>query len=293
MTLREGEFDLDGYRFGTADNDAIILSGGLDTGAPGLRTQDFASPVDDGGFFGRDYLDGPLWSFTLGVLDDEDVYTRLAEIASAWRAEAIRKTPGAVSTLRLKRNGKTYRVYGRARRFGVSPAEIADEQWQIVEADFQVADPFMYADEEESLNLSLLNTSEPGEGIVLPATLPAELGRSSTADHGVISVESVDPTPFRVKVIGPNTGTLSDITLSGPGFEFRIDTTVAYDEQVIIDTRAQTITKNSTPIPGSLKRPSRLNARLTPGTSAVSFRASDPSRTGSAVITWRPTYPIL
>lgn len=291
--LREGEFDLDGYRFGTADNDAIILADGLDTGSPGIRANDFDNPVGDGGGFGRDYLNGPTWNFTLGVVDDEDVYTTLADIAAVWRNEEIRHRPGAVSVLRFKRAGRTYRVYGRPRRFGVSPAEIADTEWQIVATDFQVGDPFMFADAEETVTLSLARTTEPGEGLVLPATLPATLSRSSNKDNGVVTVRSIEPVPFRLRIDGPVTGAITDMHVTGPGFEYRLKGSLRYDESLVIDTRQETIRKNGVPVPGMLLPPSRLNARMRTGTNPVTFSADDPTRTATFALSWRPTYPIL
>lgn len=291
-SLLEGEFELDGYRFGTPENPAVILAGRLDTGAPALCTQDADNPVGDGGLFGRDYLSGPTWAFTLGVRHGEDVYTTLAELAAVWRNGDVRTKPGAVSTLRFRRHGKTYRAYGRPRRFGVVPSEVADPEWQVIEADFQVAEPFMYSDDEDFLLLSLIE-SAPDGGLVLPAELPWELDRTTNTGHGVITVESVIPAPFVLEVSGPTVGSLSKVRVSGAGWEIGLDLTIAYDETVVVNTRDMTVTKNGVSVAGALTRRSRLSARLQPGTQEVRLEGNDPSNTATARLSWRATSPIL
>lgn len=290
--LLEGEFELDGYRFGTPENAAVILEGGLDTGAPSIRTQDVDNPVGDGALFGRDYLSGPTWSFTLGVRDDEDLDETLAELAAVWRNEAVRQSPGAESVLRFRRRGKTYRVYGRPRRFGIKPAEVADDGWQEVDADFQVAEPFMYLDEEETLDLYLIDAAPDG-GLVLPAVLPWELERTTNSGHGVITVQTIAPAPFVLEIFGPQVGALSNVRVAAPGWEIALDTSIAYDEKIVVDTRAMTATKGARSVAGGLSRRSRLSARLRSGHQEITFSGNDPSNTARARLSWRATSPIL
>lgn len=291
--LLEGEFELDGYRFGTPDSDVIVLEGGFDTGAAELRTQYADNPVSDGGYFGRDYLSGPTWAFTLGVRDDENVYSTLAELARVWRSEEVRKTPGALSVLRFRRGGDTWRVYGRPRHFGISPGEVADDTWQIVDADFRVADPFMYRDEEADQVIPLIEPASSG-GVVLPAVLPWELARNTNAGSRIIDVQSVEPAPFTLTIYGPQVGSLSKIRVAGDGWEFDLDTSIAYDDWIVIDTYAMTAKrKNGLSVAGALSRKSRLNARLQPGLQQITFTGTDPSNTARVRIAWRSTHPIL
>lgn len=291
--LLEGEFDLDGYRFGTPDNAATILEGGFDSGAPDIAANDVDNPVGDGGFFGRDLLRGPTWGFTLGVRDDEDVYTTLADLARVWRNEAIRTTPGATSVLRFKRRGQTYRVYGRPRRFGLVPADVADHEWQIVEADFKVADTVMFLDEPHEVALTI-GEAEPDQGLILPETLEWVLGHASATTSVVVNVQTLDPAPFEVFLTGPTTGALSSIVLEGPGWTLDFGSTVVSAGEVLhVDTRAATALLDGVSVAGSLSRRSRLNARLLNGSSSVTFTATDPSGTATARLVWRGTTPIL
>lgn len=294
--LFEGEFELDGYRFGTPDSDVVILEGGLDTGAPSIAVNDIDNPVGDGGHFGRDFLRGPTWAFTLGVRDDENVDRTLAELARVWRNEAVRTTPGAVSTLRFKRNGIAYRVYGRPRRFGVAPAEVADPGWQIVEADFRVAEPLMYRDEAEEVTITLdAPPEEEDEGVILPEVLEWYLGRDSASKTVILAVQTLDPAPFEVYIEGPQTGGLSNFKLEGPGWEIDFGVTVVSPGSTLhVDTRAATALLDGKSVANStMSRRTRLNARLLNGASSVTFTGADPSGTAKARIVWRATSPIL
>lgn len=295
--LREGEFDLDGYRFGTPENAVIILEGGFDTGAPEVRAQDADNPVGDGGLFGRDYLSGPTWSFTLGAADPEaeDVYTVLEDLARAWRNPAVRTTPGAVSTLRFRRGGRTWRVYGRPRRFGLVPGDTADGAWAQVQADFKCEGPVMYEDEAQEVTVSLGQVTQTDPGLVLPETLEWVLGGHGASGEVIANVRTLDPAPFEVYIIGPAVeGALSQISVHGPGFDIELPgLALAPGEQVHIDTRARTILKDGVSVAAYLSRRSRLDACLLAGPSSLAFYGVDWTGTSRARFVWRATRPIL
>ena len=72
--LVEGEWELDGYRFGGGGESrrpVFVLASPLDYGDPALRTQDVDAPGRDGVMVGRDYLGGAEIQMTLGVIDDK------------------------------------------------------------------------------------------------------------------------------------------------------------------------------------------------------------------------------
>lgn len=289
--LKEGQWELDDYVFGTPEDNVTVMHGGFDSGSPEHRTQDADRPGYDGGVFGVDYLSGPTWSFTLGVRDDENVYETLSTLARVWRNEAIRKTPGKLSILRFNRNGQTYRVYGRPRRFGVVPADVADNQWQIVEVDFKVESPVMYKDSLVFANVRLNEVTEP-DHVILPETLEWVLGQHSATSTVTLEVQSLDPAPFEI-VVRSNSGHLSNWSVSGPGWTVESTFVIPPDRYVLIDTRAMTAMYYGTSIAGSLSRETRLNARLWTGPSLITFTGTDTSRTASATVRYRPTLPIL
>lgn len=290
--MEEGQFELDGYVFGAPGDPVVVLEDGLDTGAPSIRTNDAPNPVGDGGYFGRDFLDGPTWAFTLGVQDDEDVYTTLADLARVWRNEAVRKTPGAESILKFRRGGKTYRVYGRPRRFGVNPGATADNQWQIVEADFKMHDTVMYADESRREVLRLGDPT-PDDGLVLPETLAWDLGTQSTSTWRSVSVSTFEPTPFLLEIRGPASGAMSQVTVEGMGWAFDLDMAIPANNVVRIDTRDMTAQMQNESVAGALSRRSRLNARITSGNFPFFMSANGDTMGAYTRVTWHTALPIL
>lgn len=289
--MLEGQFQLGSLVFGRPEDDVTVLTSGFDRGNSEPRTQDIDNPVGDGGMFGRDYVAAPSWGFTLGVKADSDVRAILDNLAATWRADSIRTTPGAVTTLRYMEAGRERIVYGRPRRYAETPNEVADNEWQIVETDFKLADPYCYDAAQNTLRMTLLETASNG-GLVLPAVLPFELGRSSSTRSGVINVEGTASTPLTVEIRGPVSGVLSNPSVTGPGFAITLNATVAYDQTIVIDTRAKTVKRNGVSIAGALSRYSRLDARLRTGTSEVAFAGSDPSNTATATFKWRSAYPL-
>lgn len=286
--MNDGEFILDGYAFGTADHDVIVLADGFDTGSVSSRTQD--ADVRDLTLFGRDYLTGPTWAFTLGI-DHDAADSVLFDLARVWRNPAVRTVPGQLSTLQFKRNGKEYRVYGRPRNFGVTPADVASTDWQIVAADFRTDSPYMYDNAPQTYTLALGEVTED-EGLILPETMPWLLGGETASGTAVLNVQTLDPTPFEV-FITPGTAPLSDISVEGPGWAIDVDTTVHPGSVLRIDTRRMTVDVNGASVAGRLSRRSSLAARLWSGVSTVSFVGIDTSGTATAQFVWRGSYPII
>lgn len=295
--LVEGEWELDGYRFGGGGESrrpVFVLASPLDYGDPALRTQDVDAPGRDGVMVGRDYLGGAEIQMTLGVIDEADVWARLAEVAAVWRA-GNRREPGTLSTLRVMRNGRALRAYGRPRKFSVKPTDVNNDEVQQVDVSFTVTDPYWYRETprqtSNSITLRLVTASSDG-GLVLPAVAPLELRPGSQKRTGSVRVDSVVPAPFRVTVKGPTTGALSNIKLAGKGWVIETSASLAWDQTLAIDTRLGTIQRNGVHIPGTLSRASRLNARLQPGAQTISFTGSDLSNTASATLEWLDATPM-
>ena len=283
----EGNMTLDGFSFGAPDNNVVILEDGFDTGYAANRIQDAEMPRADGVLFGRDYLDSPTWAFTLGVRDDDNVYDTLSRLADAWRADRVRTTPGAVSTLKFNRGGKSYVVFGRPRRFAVTPAKTADAEFQIVEADFKLVDPFVYGGTENSLRMGLLETASTG-GVVLPQTLPWSLAGGDGSRKGVVTVEGYTDTPIKVKIYGPSSGVLRNPKVVAPGFHVQLNTDVKPNEVITIDTRSRTVIRqDGVSMAGYLTARSRLGTKLRPGSTEFTFSGEDASYTSEVEFLWR------
>ena len=283
----EGNLTLDGYQFGGPDSKVVVLEDGFDTGYAANRTQDADMPRGDGVLFGRDHLESPTWSFTLGVRDDEDVYTVLGELADKWRADNVRNRPGAYSTLKFNRGGKSYVVYGRPRRFAVTPAKSADNQFQIVEADFKLLDPYVYSGTQNSLKMGLIETASTG-GVVLPQTLPWTLAGGTGERKGIVTVEGFTPTPLIVRIYGPTAPTtLSDPEIKAPGFYLKLSTQIKSGQMVEVNTRTRTVMSDGNSMAAYLTPRSRLGTRLNPGSTEFTFSGTDSSYTSQVEFLWR------
>lgn len=292
--LRDEQWEIDGYLFGEWTEAVVKAGGGLDLGSSDSRTQDVDYPQADGGLMGRDYLSGPEIQFTLAIRDPDDVWARIAAMDAVWRNPAIRQTPGAMSTLRYARNGKVYRFLGRGRKWAPVAADVANNHLQQIACSFKCAAPEMYLEGDtaanNSLTLQLVESPSDG-GWVWPVVWPVELRANSQAKTGQVIVGGTRPAPFKVVIHAPITGTLSKISLSGPGWEITTSQTIIGGQTITVDTALDTITMGGMSIAGTLTYDSDTNARLQPGSQIIQFNATDPSNTAYAVVTWMDTYP--
>lgn len=286
---------LDGYEFGTREHPVVILTGGYDPGATDSRTQDVENPVGDGNLFGQDWLTAPEMAFSMAVVRDtaEQAHAALAELASAWRADKVRKSPGAVSTLRFYRGGRWWRVYGRPRKFAARPKEFSQERVQLVEATFKLALPVVEVDAGPNNTITLQLVAGPADGgLVLPAEVPFLLQPSSQGRENYTTVKGSVPAAFALDIKGPVSGALTNARVYGPGWSFSIGQPIAWDQTVRIDTRTQTVTINGAQRPGLIGPRDRLTARLALGNQTIGFTGQDPTNTATATLSWRDHLPI-
>lgn len=283
MTLLNGQFQIGDIVFGLPEDDIVILESGLDTGYAATRDQDTEMPRADGILMGRDYLDSPTYAFTLGIKNRQTVN----ELATAWRADHIRTKAGALEELYFRRADEDYVVYGRPRRFAVSPAKFEDEEWFQIEADFRLIDPFVYSGEQHSLRMGLIEMASTG-GLVLPETLPWTLAGGSGQRKGVVTVDGYTPTPLTVRIYGPRTSTtLSNPKITAPGFHVELDTDIHSNQIVEIDTRTRTVISDGISLAGYLTPESRLGTKLLPGSTEFTFSGIDSSYTSEVEFLWR------
>lgn len=295
--LGEGE----GIVFGNGTPN-IVLADGLDYGASEARVQDVERPHGDGLLMGRDYYTPPEWSLTIGVgaMSHTDVWGPLYRLQQAWRADGTRSEPGALSVLRFRRRGVTYRVLGRPRKFGIQPGNRKNDEFQTVVATFQLADSEYYIEADSgSANRNRLVLRQTGPpimtGMRFPSRFPWRFGGSATGTRsGVVTVGGFLSAPFTATIFGPPAGTTaSGFRLSGDGWEIKTSATLAYDRSLIIRTAQATITdEGGNSLAGTLSRRSRLTARLRPGQQQIKFEVDhDPTGSSYAVIDFYDTVP--
>lgn len=285
ITLGDGEWELDNFLFG-GPGSPFEVAPATDIGGFDLEQDDVGLPGAPGVIPTESTFRSATWTF--------EIYTKartpavaldaIRNFSAAWRKSATAKT-AQVSTLRHSFAGRTTLVYGRARRISSPRTDSETRQGHAaVTAQFTVTDPIVYSDVESSLALELVQATDGGA--VWPVTWPVTWGSSSIARQGIVYVEGDASVPFSITVNGPVTGQCSDITVTGPGWAIDVPGPLAFDEQLIIDTRAMTAT-----IGGHhgivMSRRTRLTARLQPGPSEITFSCTDATLTARATIAWR------
>lgn len=256
-----------------------------DLGAPDVETDDASRPRADGVMFGVDYFGGRTIGFDISVAgaNEADARARLAVLTKAWRADAVRRTPGAVTTL----TADTGRVtFGRPRRFASVDTFLPEGLTEVV-ADFACADPLWYG--QENLSTVAL-TPPPGGGLIAPLAEP--LATTSTSDRSTALVVGGEvPTWPVFEIAGPITNPVVEIVGL---FKMEFRTTLAYDETLVVDTRpwARTILRNGASVAGSLTRTSaRLSqAAIPPGAYEMVLRGASEPGTANVRAIWRDAY---
>lgn len=292
--MLDGQFELDGYKFGHPDDPCVVLTDGWDHGKYEIRDQDKLMPFTDTRMFGRDYRTPGTWTFTIGVRDPAGgtVYEHLTDLARAWGAESKRLVPGEVSTLKYRRNGETRIAYGRPREFIIEPDGVWDNHWKLVTCTFQLSDPYTYGGTLNELTLDLVNTST-STGLVFPTGFPWVFERTTNVREGVVNITTGMPTPFRLVIRGPITGSARDFSIqSSTGWQMKFPTYLTDRGNIVVDTMMGTAKRNGRAF-GAASALTSYRARLEPGPQEISFRVDDPSYTATATLQWRDVSPII
>ena len=285
--LIEGQYELDGYLFG-AGTPVTVLQDGDVTEAVESRDQDIDRPAGDGVLFGRDYLTAPGREFIV-MIEAADAAAEFARLRAAHRADEVRTVPLAVSTLRWRRDGRTYRAYGRGRNFlqMVKGRPVASLRW--AQFQFRYRDALTFDDDPQTVELGLVAASL-SSGFTLPRTLPWVLGTIDGQRAGVVTVAGDAAVPFTAVIRGPLVGVASSIVVKGPGWRLDFGSlTLAPGQTITVDTSGVgSALRDGVSVAGALSRSSTLTGRIHPGLAEFEFSASDTSATASAVVTWRP-----
>lgn len=144
------------YYFGREVDPVAVILGGWDMGKTSWRTQDAQAPGSDLVMMGRDYVAPKQWTFQFVVNADGRARDVLEELARVWRADTARLTPGAVVPLRYGRPGDVQRVvFGRPREFTEQSLDVWSDDYALVTAVFDLADPTVYDADQSAVVLRM------------------------------------------------------------------------------------------------------------------------------------------
>lgn len=290
IELNDGEWELGGVVAGsTRDYDVIVLDAA--PGNPVWVNNDRDVPGSEQRNFGADTEHGPTWTFEFLISTDDGPSARAAlrALTAAWKPRAQLRTAGAVETLRYRAAGQTRRLYGRPRGFAPSDWSGIDQGIIVATSQFVTADPYHYDDQTRDTSLTIF--AAPAAGFSFPVTFPFTTTPGGTRQGVIADTGGTAPTPARITFYGP----ISNPRLDGNGWSVGLDTAIAADKWVTIDTRTRTVLHaDGGSYAGYLTRGTWLrDVRLNPGPEDIAFRGADPTGTARVVIEWNPAHETL
>lgn len=253
------------------------------------RTQDVDNPVGDGRLMGRDRLTPGRATLNVLVLGEDaaEVETHRRAFTRAWNTAVNRTRPGAVTHLDWRDGGRTTRVYGRPRTVATVNTDSRHGLLRLTAAfDLSEAAVYDVGSGPRSVRIDLIPPG--GGGLTAPLTAPL-MATGMPVRQGIIQDTGGDaPTPFRVVFRGP----ISNPWLRGPGWEVRLNTSLAWDETVTVDTRTGTVVsslgRNMKPFLGARSR--LRDATLKVGSTELTFGGNDPTATAFVEVQWTPAF---
>ena len=285
--MRSREFILDGHPFGGEHPVGLIA---WETPSITDKTGD-AERAGHGLIAGRDRKRGTLWRFKLTTPythTEMDARDALVALAAVWAASAD-LPPGGLQTLRYKTADRWRRVYGRARAWAPEEGSPLVSRGRIdVEADFQVMEPWVYDDDEETLTFVVA----PGvsQGLVFPSAPPFNWSKEGSPQAKFATVDGDAPAPVVVTFEGP----VLDPWVEIGGARVALTGTVPAGRAVTVDSRSfETVwSKGASGSAGGMLAPrTRLaDARLSPGRQTVNVGGVDVTGTAKVSVSWRPTW---
>jgi hypothetical protein len=254
--------------------------------APEIVTDDSSVPRGDARRFGQDFLGGTTIAFELSVngsTEDED-RALLGRLRAAWRADAVRSTPGAFATLKAHTGRYTY---GRPRQL-TADDRFAHVGRSDVIASFETADDLWYGPQESA---RVRFVAETVGGFVFPLVSP--FTTTATSDRSqVFTVEGELPTWPIVDIAGPHSAV--EVELLGV-WRQRYPVTIPEGRVLRIDTRpwVRTARLNGSNVGAPTRDSSRMSEMsIPPGRHELALRGSSPTGTSSATVYWRPAYHV-
>lgn len=299
--LEDGQYEVDGFVFGAGTPYVVTL---FDDDGLTVRPSEVDNEYDDGVRFGVDLFDSLVCTLEAVVETAGGVpsWDAVRAWRKAWRGDTVRRTPGAVTTLRRKVPGMdTRKVYGRPRKFTPVMSRRSGVGLVPVVADFKAADDRWYADEATVEVLSILPASTggivtaPGGGIVSPITTAAATERPGI----VTNVGDVDAWPVVTFRAGPGAALLNpslEYVVDGATvWRVEFDASLAAGRTVTVDTRpwVRTVLRDDGAAWGKKRTRASTPLRevvVPPGQGTVLFRGTDTSGTAQAEVSFEAAY---
>lgn len=281
-------FEIGGVTAYGGEEDEPLVIVDFDPGDFELKQQFTQLPWQDGVVPGSDLLGEAVWGWELAArgADLAEVLAAHAKLKRVWR-DPSRKVTGEVVPLRYYLAGRWRRVYGRPGHIETpKPNYLAIGGYGRFGAEFHVTRSAHYDDMEQSVLIPIVPASTGG--LMAPLVAPLSTARSGAPRAGLLANAGDTETPVTIRFTGPIGWPLIK---ASTGWEIGISAVLAYDDVVVVDPIAGTVTKNGVPAPQLLSPRSRVKgALLQPGITEVTFTGTDATGTAAAVLSWRNAY---
>jgi len=271
---------------------------GFAPGSTDWAVQDSENPQNGTTAFGRDKLLGPVWNWQLHVNRDDETQalSSLRSFRTAWHWLDGRSTPGKVTALRFRLDGKLRRIYGRPRRFEAPPDNRILGGYVPVSVDFKCVDGFVYDDTMTEVTMQLGQDIEDegvdsGGGFVFPATFPSNLLPPTRRQSQL--VVGGDAPAYPIIRFTANSSPLVNPGFVTAGWRIDLTHTLQTGQYIEIDTRPWAMTallNGSSGVAGKIGRRQRMDKmRFMPGRFEGKFVGTS---TGVATcsVKWASTY---
>lgn len=285
------KFQLGAAEFTGDTLDAPLMVKAFEPGGPSVDTSDSPRSNRSGVMLGRDFLREATWAFSISARGGgiQEVLEANAVLAREWLSKS-RSLPGVTVPLKYHTAGRWRRVYGRPSRYqGPTPDFIAEGGIGFVECDFRVTDLRHYSEDAQSVTLTIVPATTGG--LMAPLVAPLSTVRSSAPRAGQVTNQGDAPSPLSVTFYGPVTDPWVRTT---SGMEVALVGSLAYDETVVVDAQAGTVTRGATLVNGMTTRKTRLSStEVPPGPTDFTFGGIDPTGTAKAKLSWRDAFVSL
>lgn len=285
------------FTFGTYAS-TYPFSAQVDIGDTEFDTQDRRHPTSDGEIMGKDTLGGFDLTFALTTVPDyppvagpwRPALDLFSQFKGQWRADVIRRNPGAYATLmNMDRNRL---VYGRPRKIG---QDLKKARKGVIgyQAQFRTNDPNFYSGTEKMATITPGGSSSGG--ILAPVVSPVSTVGSVLDMDAAVNVGDLPTWPI-IDFHGPFTSTSLDL-LDGSTVIWNIAVPggIKFDEILTVDTRpwSRSATINGRPANGRIRGTQLERCQLPVGIYQWRYNVSDRTGTAYAAMRWRDAYASL
>lgn len=258
--------------------------------------QDMPHPNSDGMVMGVDTLGGFSLIFTMTTIPEYPLsakpwvpaLNRNGAFIKAWRADAIRRSPGEYAYLVNEDRGR--RVYGRPRKAGQGTSRMRKGEIRIV-AQFDTIDPNWYSETEKLAVITPVPAASGG----IKTPLKPPFSSAGSSEEIAPMVNAGDSAAWSIlKFHGPGKDPQFNLLdISGDTvWNLRLEGKLKYDEVLTIDTRpwSRGATINGKPAGGRIRGTALDQCLIPVGAFFGRYKVSDKSGNSFADIRWRDTF---